>query len=598
MHITRAKITSYSSFADSEWIAFSPDLNIIVGENNSGKSALLSALRPPLVNKPHRNPANYLPGNITPSRLDVDISCGKHEFLSRISAANLEFRMPFIGDSALIRDRAVSFWNTDSELIFSCTRHAGGILGPRDGRSLNKPDGEVSTSVRLAMAAGKLVAKKTVTGTEDSMPAVFDSESAPSFYYFSAQRLNLGISPFADAKLLSPNAANLPNVLAYLQGSRRPLFDEIQERVREIIPTVDAVSVSPGGGQQHVLVRSDRQNSAEELAFALEECGTGVAQTIAILTAVVASKSSVIIVDEINSFLHPAAVKRLINLFRTNYNHHQYILSTHSSDVISASDPRYVHVVERVGYESRVRRIESDNLNDLRSAAQTLGISMLDVFGHEYVVWVEGPTEESCFMRLLSHFGKSLPASVSISKVPSTGDFARRASTKKAVLKIYTAVAGVIAPLTRGMAFALDREGLSDDESDNIFRDTDGKLRLLPRRCIENYLLDPSAISTVVNGEIGDNLTSQTVEAELRKIGESVDFSRGKQNFGSEEWLKRVDGAKLLGRLFPIISSGRLEYIKTRHGQIIMDEILRANDSSLRELFYFVEERISTALNR
>lgn len=596
MHITRAKITSYSSFSDSGWIAFSPDLNIIIGENNSGKSALLSALRPQLVNKPHKNPANYLPGNIVNSRLDIDISCRKYEFLSRVTAANTEFRMPFTGDSVMIRDRAVNFWKTDSELTFSCTRHPGSVLGPRDGRSIKEPDGDAASSVRLEISAGKLVVKKTVTSIEDTMPAVFDSESAPSFYYFSAQRLNVGVSPFADAKLLSPNAANLPNVLAYLQGSRRPLFDEIQERVREIIPTVDAISVTPSGGHQHVLVRSDRLNSAEELAFALDECGTGVAQTISILTAVVTSKSSVIIIDEINSFLHPAAVKRLINLFRTNYNHHQYILSTHSSDVISASEPKHIHVVERVGYESRVRSIESDNLNDLKKAAQSLGISMLDVFGHEYVVWVEGPTEESCFRRLLYHFGNPLPASVAISKVPATGDFARKASTKKAVLRIYKAVADAIAPLTRGMAFALDREGLSDDECEHILRDTDGELRLLPRRCIENYLLHPAAISTVVNAEIGSKLTLETVEVELRKIVSSADFSRGKQRFNNDDWLKRVDGANLLSRLFPIISDGTLEYRKTRHGQLIIDEILRMDDNSLRELFNFVDERVLTAL--
>ena len=91
-------------------------------------------------------------------------------------------------------------------------------------------------------------------------------------------------------------------------------------------------------------------------------------------------------------------------------------------------------------------------------------------------------------------------------------------------------------------------------------------------------------------------MTLETVEVELRKIVSSADFSRGKQRFNNDDWLKRVDGANLLSRLFPIISDGTLEYRKTRYGQLIIDEILRMDDNSLRELFNFVDERVLTAL--
>ncbi|MFM9975451.1 MAG: AAA family ATPase, partial [Beijerinckiaceae bacterium] len=41
MYIKRLKIKNYKGFNESDWIEFGPGFNVIVGQNNSGKSALL-----------------------------------------------------------------------------------------------------------------------------------------------------------------------------------------------------------------------------------------------------------------------------------------------------------------------------------------------------------------------------------------------------------------------------------------------------------------------------------------------------------------------------------------------------------------------------
>jgi AAA15 family ATPase/GTPase len=46
-----------------------------------------------------------------------------------------------------------------------------------------------------------------------------------------------------------------------------------------------------------------------ELGFSLDSSGTGVSQVVAILTVMAMFTQAVIVIDEINSFLHPAAAK-------------------------------------------------------------------------------------------------------------------------------------------------------------------------------------------------------------------------------------------------------------------------------------------------
>jgi predicted ATP-dependent endonuclease of OLD family len=53
MYISGIEINSYKSFLKSALIEFSPGINLIVGVNNSGKTALLEALTLKIKDKPH-----------------------------------------------------------------------------------------------------------------------------------------------------------------------------------------------------------------------------------------------------------------------------------------------------------------------------------------------------------------------------------------------------------------------------------------------------------------------------------------------------------------------------------------------------------------
>src|SRR5919199_2392291 len=55
MSLSKFQLFNYKSFFDSGLLEFSPGINIIVGQNNSGKTALLEALTLNFDNVPHRS---------------------------------------------------------------------------------------------------------------------------------------------------------------------------------------------------------------------------------------------------------------------------------------------------------------------------------------------------------------------------------------------------------------------------------------------------------------------------------------------------------------------------------------------------------------
>jgi AAA15 family ATPase/GTPase len=76
MHISSLKVSNYKSFRNSDEISLSKGFNIIVGKNNSGKTALAEASTTNIPNKPHIS-ENTIPyrnyKNNKESEIDLEI---------------------------------------------------------------------------------------------------------------------------------------------------------------------------------------------------------------------------------------------------------------------------------------------------------------------------------------------------------------------------------------------------------------------------------------------------------------------------------------------------------------------------------------------
>jgi hypothetical protein len=327
-----------------------------------------------------------------------------------------------------------------------------------------------------------------------------------------------------------------------------------------------------------------------DLTMRLEESGTGVGQVLAILYVVMTLPSTVIVIDEPNSFLHPGASKKLIQILR-RYPH-QYVFATHSPEIIKASELSTLHLVSWSGTESKVTNLTGESVQHLRLLLEDLGVTLADVFGADAVVWVEGVTEQECFPKLIRHARGRMPLGVTILAVRNTGDFEPKGATM--VWEVYERLSTAHALLPPALAFSFDREGRSDIERQDLARRSHGRVHFLPRRTYENYLLHGGAIAATLNDGLGECAVSegdvnQWIERNCQRFRSRVGTSDG------TEWQLDCDAPALLHELFNDLANAKLEYRKTTHSVALTDWLLDHTPERLDEVASYVDGLIAVA---
>lgn len=320
MRLNKLRIIGFQSFSDSGELEFLEGINLIIGQNNAGKSALLRAMqgisddrhRTPEVRDNVRLPVPEAELNVTVSGEDLRLFhlMRPGNFIAVPPGQNYqEFCGRMFGQA---------------ELRLSIVSTPGQWTGPYPTHGLfDAPAPADRVQVQFHTANGVL-SYLPGHGVNDSTSAATQYTWQQKMFYFSAERLAIGESGHMHANRLQPNASNIPAVLLRLNGDRGNIFDRLVEHLRQIFSTVGNISVRPKPENGNIEVRvwptEDREHV--DLSFPLTNSGTGVAQVIAILTAVMTTENSVIIIDEINSFLHPAAVKALLRIIQTEYGGH------------------------------------------------------------------------------------------------------------------------------------------------------------------------------------------------------------------------------------------------------------------------------------
>src|SRR5436189_5607555 len=115
---------------------------------------------------------------------------------------------------------------------------------------------------------------------------------------------------------------------------------------------------------------------------------------------------------------------------------HQYIISTHSPDIIRATEAQRVYAVEREEEQSCIRPVISGDIRSFRHVLLDLGARLSDLFGADHILWVEGATEAECFPKIIEARSVSIPLGLVIIAVSATGDFEGRRARAAAIWEI------------------------------------------------------------------------------------------------------------------------------------------------------------------
>lgn len=598
MHLRKVQIKGFQSFEDSKVINFSSGINLIVGENNSGKSALLRALRVSIQDDRHRSEGKFEEYELTPPIVELEIEISGIELRRALMRSPGQVYVPIIAAGSEGQRLAFESMLALTELVFALRNSPGGPSSPNVPSWQVADPGQYQHSAAVNSAPGNIAVIDGNYALNDSLwPVVWGSWSAQAFH-FNAERFSIDRCTISNTLALGPSAANLPAVLFTLSGDQGSKFDELVKHLREIFPSIGNLSVRPVPGTQDVEIRvwPTQEMNNVQLGFPLSQCGTGVGQVIAILSAVITSDHAVIAIDEINSFLHPAAVKSLLRVIQTYYASHQYIVSTHSPEVISFANPSTLHLVTRNGYKSSVTALDPKDVQSFREIAGQLGITMSDVFAAERIVWVEGQTEELCFPFLYEATVGAIPRGVKISSVIATGDFNAKGRDAKLIFDIYDRISSAAAPLTKSVTFSFDSESLSPAEKEDMGKRSRGKVKFLPRRHLECFLIDPSAIASLVGEKDSHPAPSPgDVENELCKIAVTGKFDGlkiWKGDLTDENWLSTVDAANLIKDVCAALSDHRVSFSKGHDSLLLLQYLVRHEPKKVAPLVRYVKALI------
>jgi len=320
-------------------------INVLIGPNGAGKSNLLTALRLPTIMRTQG------------LRLWVGEQGGASKLLhyGPETTSDLEIDLEFTEGS--------EHWGYEARL-----RHAAGdkLVFAKELLSLQS---DVRDGAVLDIGAGHDEAQMaTAQRPPHTLSKVAELVGGIGYFHFhntsstSPLRQN---SHSAEHQFLRPDGSNLATMLHRFKQTDHPDFQPAWKRieglVRRVAPFIkdlDAALVAP-----HVPSSTLRLfwTDTRGYRFDAHDLSDGTLRALALITALAQPASmlpKLIVIDEPELGLHPAALSLIASVMRSVAHYAQIIVSTQSTALLNEFEPDEVIVVEQDKGESNFRRLD------------------------------------------------------------------------------------------------------------------------------------------------------------------------------------------------------------------------------------------------
>ena len=264
------------------------------------------------------------------------------------------------------------------------------------------------------------------------------------------------------------------------------------------------------------------------------------------------------------------------------YDHHQYIIATHSPAAIMSVQKKRILLVQRENMVSTVKSVEVDDNESLEEALNEIGSRRSDIFGMDTVIWVEGKTDETCFKLIMDKAGGGLPFGTNISALVNTGDLEGKQRYAELAVQIYQSLSGGVGLLPSVLAFVFD----GDKQGEHSKLNNSGyKIEYLPRQNYESYLIVPEILADILNRDAADDkCNDHTLDSVAGWIRDKEGF-----DFDDPEWLETVNGKTFLGTLFNDLAGISYRDREVAYGEEITKRILESDPDHFSEIVDLIQ---------
>ena len=164
-------------------------------------------------------------------------------------------------------------------------------------------------------------------------------------------------------RYLLEDAANIAPFLLRLRDYENKSYQRIVETLRQIAPFFDDFILE--SYRSRILLKWRERGS--DLEFGAHQASDGTLRTIALISLLLQPEKdlpSVLILDEPELGLHPYAIDIVAGLLKSASLSAQVFVATQSMPLLNYFEPEDVIVVDRIGRESKFRRLDSEELKD------------------------------------------------------------------------------------------------------------------------------------------------------------------------------------------------------------------------------------------
>lgn len=335
----------------------------------------------------------------------------------------------------------------------------------------------------------------------------------------------------ATSRLL-PSGENLPEVLLWLLTNRPRQLDRINEVMQTMVPGLGSLATPTEAGQvRAVFEENDGQRNIKVLGRGAEQL------LMAAVIGVTQPSPSLLILEEPEMNLHSEAQRWLLEYLREWSQSRQLVVETHSAVFLdrAGSTGSDVWLIERRSGSSTLRRADESRADVLAA----LGVRLSDILSAAGILLAEGPSDAA----ILRHwFGDRLHKANVVIQEAAGGDKVWSVTDLKAWIEVANT-------LPQSALFIRDRDELDARAVKRL--NESPHIHLLSRRELENFLLDSTAILAVLNDrrrrarKTDLEWTALDVEHRMRVAADSVAgrvlARRLQQRFGTVRVLSRAD---------------------------------------------------------
>lgn len=426
--ITKIKCSNFRSFENETIFEFRQGLNIIIGENNSGKTNFVRLLEVVLTRLRHHtsiqskiltyDQSNQL--NVIPKSDPEPLS--KEEYYNKNTTKPIEFGLilDLQNDSDFLKNLKIKLTESptvrrDGEKYSSVERinENSNKLGMfYNIRAFDqKNESHIMTSSLMYDNPEKKEGEKMTAPLRINLSEllsiefdyeVFSKFLTENFVIFPEFRTRPGQNIINNTT--SPSGLELTSALDNLKNGsweNQQKFRQIEETFQELFHL--NFSVSRVNGLMLSFI-----NTSNGLEISSNGVGGGVIQMLTILTHLIGEKNKVFIIDEPELNLHPHKKRILLKVLKQASMDNQIIFTTHSSEFIDMEEVEKITLLRLIDGRTIVTKFVPEKKNNRFMQTVLLRLKKTEqkeFFFAKKVLLVEGPTEFGALPKFAENLG-------------------------------------------------------------------------------------------------------------------------------------------------------------------------------------------------